>query len=272
MLRNLRNILEADVSGEHINKVCDLLSDENAVKNSKQFPFRFLSAYRMLGQRPSRGYYDNNDSNLSSPYLGNVLDALETAMVHSSQNIKGFDNDRVLIATDVSASMMSPVSSKSVITMYDIGSVLSMMMYRACKVSTCGIFGNKWMTMNFPKESILRNANDIWKIEGKVGYSTNGYKVLQWANNNNYHYDKIMMFTDCELYGGSIQNEWKIFKERNPKAKIYLFNLNGYGTSPLNIQSNDVYLISGWSDRIFDILNSLDKGKDVLNIINEIPL
>ena len=47
-LRNLRNILEAGVSKEALNKVCGFLSDAKAVANSKQLPFRFLAAYREL--------------------------------------------------------------------------------------------------------------------------------------------------------------------------------------------------------------------------------
>ena len=45
MMRNLRNILDANVSAEHVKKVCDYLSNENAVANSKQLPFRFLAKF-----------------------------------------------------------------------------------------------------------------------------------------------------------------------------------------------------------------------------------
>jgi 60 kDa SS-A/Ro ribonucleoprotein len=48
LMRNLRNILEAKVSVSHILKVCAYLSDETAVANSKQLPFRFLAAYREI--------------------------------------------------------------------------------------------------------------------------------------------------------------------------------------------------------------------------------
>jgi 60 kDa SS-A/Ro ribonucleoprotein len=43
-MRNLRNILEADVSKEALNKVCGYIANEKAVANSKQLPFRFLAA------------------------------------------------------------------------------------------------------------------------------------------------------------------------------------------------------------------------------------
>lgn len=48
VLRNMRNILEAGVSNEALNKMCSYISNANAVANSRQLPFRFLSAYREL--------------------------------------------------------------------------------------------------------------------------------------------------------------------------------------------------------------------------------
>ena len=46
--RNLRNILECEVSIEHIRMVADHLTNKTAVANSKQLPFRFLAAYKEL--------------------------------------------------------------------------------------------------------------------------------------------------------------------------------------------------------------------------------
>ena len=46
LLRNLRNIIEANVSADVMSEVCTLLSDRYAVAKSKQLPFRFLAAYR----------------------------------------------------------------------------------------------------------------------------------------------------------------------------------------------------------------------------------
>ena len=91
--RNLRNILEAGVSKEALNKVCEYLSNEKAVTNSKQLPFRFLAAYRELKE-------------LKNGRAGKVLDALEEAVVQSAANIAGYDEEtKVVIAADVSGSM-----------------------------------------------------------------------------------------------------------------------------------------------------------------------
>jgi telomerase protein component 1 len=50
MLRNLRNLLIAGISKRHHQWVINKLTDERAVINSRQFPFRFFSAYEVLQQ------------------------------------------------------------------------------------------------------------------------------------------------------------------------------------------------------------------------------
>jgi 60 kDa SS-A/Ro ribonucleoprotein len=116
LLRNLRNMLEANVSYAFMKKVCAQLADENAVSKSKQFPFRFLAAYRELKELK----YEN---------VSMVLTALEDAAAASVKNIKGFDEaTRVLVACDVSGSMQKAISPRSKVLNYDIGLMLAMLM------------------------------------------------------------------------------------------------------------------------------------------------
>ncbi|XP_030043878.1 telomerase protein component 1 isoform X2 [Microcaecilia unicolor] len=48
MLRNLRNMIRAGISQQHHDKVIARLSDKESVIRSRQFPFRFLSAYKVI--------------------------------------------------------------------------------------------------------------------------------------------------------------------------------------------------------------------------------
>ncbi|MDR1181999.1 MAG: hypothetical protein LBL13_08475 [Bacteroidales bacterium] len=89
--------------------------------------------------------------------------------------------------------------------------------------------------------------------------------------------DKIMIFTDCQLWnsnGGDAQlkDVWKKYKTIAPDARLYLFDLAGYGQVPLDIADNDVHLIAGWSDKVFDILSAIDNGSDALKEIRAIEL
>ncbi|XP_052772400.1 telomerase protein component 1-like [Mya arenaria] len=50
MLRNLRNLIKAGISSKHHTGIIRRLTDDRQVINSKQFPFRFFSAYEVLEQ------------------------------------------------------------------------------------------------------------------------------------------------------------------------------------------------------------------------------
>jgi 60 kDa SS-A/Ro ribonucleoprotein len=265
MLRNLRNIIEANVSQTTLDKVCATLSDARAVANSKQFPFRFLSAYRELKR-------------LNNGRVSKVLSALEVAVQHSAVNIRGFDaKTKVVIAADVSGSMQTVISPKSTVQNFDIGLMLAMLLQNRCENVVTGMFGDTWKVINVPQNNILSNVNEFYRREGEVGYSTNGHLVIQDLINRNKVVDKIMMFTDCQLWnsnGGSpISTAWTQYKAIAPKARLYLFDLAGHGNTPINVlNDNSVFLIAGWSDKVFEILAAIEEGKDAVDVINKIQI
>lgn len=264
-LRNLRNILEAGVSVEAIDKVCEYLSDAYAVRYSRQLPFRFLSAYRELQY-------------LQHGQVWKVLGALEKAVLHSAENIAGYDESvSVVIAADVSGSMQVPVSEKSKVQRFDIGLMLAMLLQHRCAHVITGMFGDKWKMINVPRSNILSNVEAFRQREGEVGYSTNGYLVIKDLLERRQIVDKVMIFTDAQLWNSNSTNEniaglWKQYKRIAPAAKVYLFDLAGLGKVPLKVERDDVYLIGGWSDKIFDVLHAIEQGGDALQVINAIEL
>jgi hypothetical protein len=265
VMRNLRNIIEAEVAWEKMKKVCDLIADENAVAKSKQLPFRFLAAYREVKL-------------LKSDYVSMVLNALEDAVVASAKNISGFNqNTRVLIACDVSGSMQKPVSAKSKVLFFDIGLMLGMLMQSKCTRVVSGMFGDRWKVINMPNRGVLANVNEFYKREGEVGYATNGHLVIDDLVNRGVVMDKVMMFTDCQmwnstLFASSIEKSWKAYKQIAPAAKLYLFDLAGYGNTPVSVPRDDVTLIAGWSDKVFDVLHAAENGENAIAMIKQIEL
>ncbi len=260
LLRNLRNILEAEVNNEALNKACAYLSNEKAVANSKQLPFRFLAAYRELAA-------------LKNGLTGKVLDALEKAMVYSAANIAGYnENTRVVIAADMSGSMQTAVSGKSTMQRYEVGLVLAMLLQSRCENVVTGIFGQTYKHVQLPHSNILSNTYNLSKMVGEVGHSTNGYLVIADLLQRRQVVDKVMLFTDMQLWdtagSTSIADLWKEYKKLAPHAKIYLFDLAGYGTTPLNVLRDDVFLISGWSDKIFNVLSAVENGSGAIEMIN----
>lgn len=265
LMRNLRNIMEAGVAWDKMKKVCALLSDANAVAKSKQLPFRFLAAYREVKV-------------LKSDYTAMVLNALEDAVAASAQNIRGFnEHTRVLIACDVSGSMQKPVSPKSKVLLFDIGLMLGMLMQSKCARVVSGMFGDRWKVINMPNRGVLQNVDQYYQREGEVGYATNGHLVIQDLIDRRVVMDKVMLFTDCQMWntkadGGTIASAWKQYKQIAPMAKLYLFDLAGYGNTPISTQRDDVTLIAGWSDKVFDVLHAAENGGNAIAIIKQLEL
>lgn len=209
------------------------------------------------------------------------LDALEDAVRYSADNIPGFDADtRVLLASDTSGSMMQSVSENSSVMCYHIGLLLSMLMKHRCKSAVTGMFGDIWKVYDMPSDNVLQNTVDMTKLEGEVGYGTNGYKVIEWLIKKGIEMDKVMLFTDCQLwdsnsrYGDhSLPEYWKQYKEMvAPNARLYIFDLAGYGQSPISMERDDVFCIAGWSDKVFDILAALERGKSAIDEIRRIAV
>lgn len=388
-LRNLRNMLKLRLDDESMQQVCDYLADPDAVRKSKQLPFRFLSAYLEIVsvrhphfyQHPLQSQLDevrrkigkiernmedwNNGcfrvpvrkvkrySTLGDQCLGSlatlpkelgyqmptnhrrclemvkihldspsekhllrqkcakrrlyglkrreaglekvisrgdmeritrkwgengirIVQTLETAVRHTTDNIRGFDkNTRVLLASDTSGSMYQPVSQNSSVMCYHIGLLLSMLMRHRCENVVAGMFGDIWKAYNFFSDNILQNTVDMISHAGEVGYSTNGYMVIDWLISESRVMDKVMLFTDCELWdsyngGKHLAKSWEMYKKIAPDAKLYLFNLAGYGTSPVSTKRDDVFCIAGWSDKVFDILAALENGENAIDTIRRI--
>ena len=120
LLRNVRNFLQEGVSKAHIIKVCNIIADPEQVYKSKQMPFRFLSAYRsLMSQQAYRcGRYETWElapELETNPNTGRVLVALEEAVRYSVRNMPVFNGEDVLLATDVSGSMFTPITERSTI-------------------------------------------------------------------------------------------------------------------------------------------------------------
>lgn len=262
LLRNLRNILTSEVSAGHVQQVCGLLADARAVEQAKQLPFRFLAAYREVKELPSG-------------HTASVLDALEEAVQVSIRNLRGFPEEvRVVVACDVSGSMQRPVSARSKVQNYDIGLLLGMLLQHKCRNVVSGMFGDTWKVVNLPRRGVLANVQEFNRREGEVGYSTNGYLVLRDLICRRVVADKVMFFTDCQLWdsrgqGNSLAQEWRLYKEIAPGARLYIFDLIGYAHAPVDLRPDDVFLIAGWSDKVFEVL---EQGATALQIIEAVEV
>ena len=253
LLRNLRNILNAKVSLNHIEKVASYISSPEAVKKSKQFPFRFLSAYKELEE---------------VPFSTKLLNAVEKALEISFSNIPKLPG-KTFIASDVSGSMSwTSISKHSKIVPAEIGLVLSAGLNKFTEESAYGLFADTFKIIQPNKDSgILQTVRYLSKIN--VGGSTNGWKAINWLNTTKTHVDRIFIFTDCQLYDNTgyffynentVRSELNKYKQNiNPNVKTYVIDLTGYGTVNFPESDNSVAEISGWSEKIFKFVEMSEK-------------
>lgn len=251
-LRNLRNILDNVSDRKTIIKVCDHLKDENAVKRSKQFPFRFFSAYQMIKENPN-------------PYAKYVIGALDRALALSFSNIPRMDGI-TFITSDVSGSMSwSRVSKNSMIRPYDIGILLSVGASKFTDGCIMGVFGSEFATISsWTSKSVLGAIGALQDLGNKVGHATNGHKPIDFLIRKKQKVDRVLMFSDMQLWNtgysnASLKTSWDRYRrEVNRNAMIYMFNLNAYGTVQLPANDRSVVNISGWSDKVFDFIRTYE--------------
>lgn len=285
ILRNLRNCLkDPSVTKEDVELLCRMISDQNAVRYSKQLPFRFFSAYKELHK-----VGDCSFTAVGNMYLNDVMDAIETAVGYSAENFPKLSGSSTLIACDVSGSMETTISKNSSVERYDIGIILGMIANKFCGHTITGMFGDTWKVVPMAKSSgILKNALEMHKREGEVGYSTNGYKVIQYLNENDIEVDRVMIFTDCQMWDSqnaryrsalfrrdeiSFAEEFYKYQRKHPKVKLYCFDLSGYGNIMVPQGTKNVCLIGGWSDRVFDFISAFEAigdGNTAIKKIKEI--
>lgn len=248
LLRNLRNILNA--GPDNINKVYEKLSNKNAVLKSKQLPFRFLSAYKMvMGIASSR-----------------ALDALEQAAEYSLENIETIKG-KTLIAIDKSGSMDSGVSAKSNITCEDIASLLGVMANKICEDAEVVCFDTRLYHNNLPsRNGIISNALSCISNGGGTDLTL----PLQYILKTHKKFDRMIMLSDNEInsgWHGGFSRTCQPFVDRyrkkvNKDFWVHAIDIAGYGTQQFIGEKTNI--LAGWNERVLEFINLVESGGDNL--------
>jgi len=258
LLRNLRNFHEHDVD---MRPILAKLTDPEIVRKSRQFPFRFLSAYRELEEVKTVG-------------VTKTLDALETAMDISAENLPRLDGATLLIA-DVSGSMDAAISAKSKVTMKDISTLMLSLAHKLCDSPITMAFGTDAEIINLSQRNgVISNMRHLREEGERLGGSTEAWKTLDLMMAKKLKVDRIILFSDMQCYNSTDEDmtgeEYrythsfagrflKYKRTINPKVKLYSIDLSGYGT--LQTPKEDACLIAGWSDRILEFIDIFEKDK-----------
>jgi hypothetical protein len=227
MLRNLRNFEKANISKTVADIVSTRLADPDQVARSRQFPYRFWSAWA------------NSGTMTYGP-------ALEAAMNYAAANVPVLDGT-TLVAIDTSASMGACVSARSQVRNVEIGAVFAASLAARNNVDVM-IYADEGRRIALPL-SILRATEHVESLIGAVGHGTRTWSSVESCYRNQ---DRIVVFTDMQDHPAA---------SVLPDRPIYVWDLAGYNATNLQL-GPDRYLFGGFSDASLALIGLLEAGRD----------
>lgn len=250
LLRNLRNF-EIHSAEKAISISVDKLTNASAVANSKQFPFRFLSAFKNVTTTK-------------------VKDALRTSLELSVSNIPKIEGKSALLL-DVSGSMHFNTSRNTNMKYYEIALLMGAMANKICSESIILPFAttSKFVELS-NMDTVLTNQEKLQSLSAGLGGGTNGWHPINNLIENNIFVDRIMVFSDCQMTGEQFLKSFDRYKSKvNNNAKLFIFDLAGYRTSLSPDYRKDIYTFSGWSDKMLQLMIITERGFNEIEFINE---
>jgi hypothetical protein len=236
LLRNLRNFEDAKLPESVLLQVASKLADPDEVAKSRQFPFRFLSAWAASGSM-------------------RFAQPLELAIEASCANIPDFPG-KTLVMVDVSGSMDGKMSANSTVSRKVAGAVFgSAVIKRSAPGSKLGIYASLCAVQDKPR-SVLRSAEEIAKLNGCGGHGTNTWPSTKILWDEYGPFDRILVFTDEQHHPSHI-NAGTFPKD----VPIYVWCLGGYRPASLDVGSGR-YLLGGLNDQCFKLIKILESGGD----------
>ncbi|HEX2244543.1 MAG TPA: TROVE domain-containing protein [Gammaproteobacteria bacterium] len=230
LLRNLRNFDEAGISAETASFVMNKLANPEEVARSRQFPFRFLSAYRNSHVR----------------WHG----ALETAIQLSLSNVPALDGT-TLILVDQSGSMFTPISNKSTVLQSEQAAVFgAALALRGEKVDLVQ-YGSGSALVNFRRgDALLQIANRFTSMGG-----TNTAEAVNRHYNN---HSRVILVTDEQAGSYYYKDPFTQIPQNVP---TYTWNLVGYKHGHAPSGANNRHTFGGMTDNAFKMIPLLESTK-----------
>ncbi len=271
LTRNLRNFEQAGIAREAWDKVYEKLGK---LEDSVQLPFRWFTAHKETAGTDAK------------TIIGMKLD-------QACANIANLPGITVALTDNSGSATGCRTSAKGSMTVADAGNtlmaVLAKKLGRNAKV---GVFGDMLVWVPFSgadscisiKEKIDACAHtDDPKKHGGLGhhhYACRGVgggteTGVFWARDDliekKLKVDRIIIMSDfcCytqgnagiagaardKFHGKSIQSLCEQYRrEVNPDVWVYSINLNGHGQAQTKPSGKRNVLLSGWSEKVFDIL------------------
>jgi len=238
---------------ELIDVIAARLRDESEIRRARVFPYQLLAAFRSVDDAvPSE-----------------VRRALEDAMESAIANVPAIDG-QVYVCPDVSGSMDSPVTGVRVgattaMRCVDVAALVSAAVL--CRNPTTEVLPFEQSVVSLrlsPRDSVITNAERLASV---CGGGTCASAPLALLNARKATGDLVIVVSDNESWvdgsagrGTATMREWNVFRERNPRARLALIDLQPYRTTQASERS-DILNVGGFSDHVFSVLAAFAKGE-----------
>jgi 60 kDa SS-A/Ro ribonucleoprotein len=251
-----------------IELVAKRLSDREAIKRARAFPYQLLGAFKAAG------------GDMPNAIVLALQDALEIA----TENVPSIDG-KIFVCPDVSGSMHSPVTghrkgATSAARCVDVAGLVAASLMRRNPSTEVIPFSDDvvHVTLN-PRDSVMTNAQHLASLpSGGTACSA----PLRFLNKTNRKGDLVVFVSDNQSWVdfGSTRStvmaeQWETFKARNANAKIVLIDIQPYAHSQISERA-DVLNVGGFSDAVFEIVSLFAKGelgsKSFVEAIHDVTL
>lgn len=257
----VKNLVALDRAGvladkKAVDSIVAKLTDKKEVQKSRLLPFRFYSAYKEVS------------SLRSSEGKRRVLDALVEALdlsIDNLQDIVGYS----AILIDLSGSMNHSISSMSSVTAREVACVLGAICAKK-GIADVYVFADRCELVEVSKKSTVMDITDKL-INTHVGGCTNLDTALRKIEASGTKYTNLIILSDGDCYSQSgnsfrFSEGWgcryspdedvnRLMKSGIFK-KVYLNNLLGNNFAIVNTDDFRKNLITGFSERIVDVINT----------------
>lgn len=263
LLRNLRNFDQQGVSEQLADQVIARLQDPAAVARSRQFPFRFYSAYK---EAPNLRW-------------GRALDRALTASTGNIPVLPG----RTLVLCDTSGSMTwTNVSGKSQRTCAEIAALFAVAL--ACRAASADgrkagaevdLVGFADRTFTHKVRTGASVLTELERFTERIGEAGGGTDIAGAVQASYDGHDRVILLSDMQTMTYGRSQGWRFggWSYRTgvdtvdtlvpANVPIYGFNLQGYAKGAMPSGSGNRHEIGGGlTDTTFRMIPLLEAGKD----------
>ena len=235
-----------------VRELANKLRDEALISKARAFPYQLMVAFNSVGEAVPK----------------EITEALQDAMEVALRNVPELPG-KVYVFPDVSGSMRSPVTgvrkgATTTVKCVDVAALIAAAILRKNPRAEVIPFETGVVEMKLNgRDSVMTNAT---KLASVGGGGTNCSAPLQLLNSRKASGDLVIYVSDYESWvdagagrGTATLQQWSVFKQRNPNARMVCIDLAPNGTTQAK-EAADILNVGGFSDHVFEVMSHFAAG------------